>query len=82
MKIQSKNKQDYAALKFKFKPRAFKLESIIDLDISALGKTLANQSFLDWKEFISADQHIEGVLFFSFISTKFMDLFIFLCSGC
>lgn len=64
MKIQSRNKQDYASLKFKFKPRAFKLESIIDLDISALGKTLANQSFLDWKEFISVDQHIERVLFF------------------
>ncbi|ONI15461.1 hypothetical protein PRUPE_3G044200 [Prunus persica] len=59
MKIQSRNKQDYASLQFKFKPRAFKLESIIDLDISALGKTLANQSFLDWKEFISVDQHIE-----------------------
>ncbi|KAM1135785.1 hypothetical protein TB1_033293 [Malus domestica] len=59
MKIQSKNEEEAHSQKFKFKPRALKLESIIDLNISSLGKLFANESFLEWKEFLSKDLPIE-----------------------
>lgn len=52
-KIHAKAKQDFASQQYKFRARAFKLESIIEIDISALEKSFASESFSEWKEFLS-----------------------------
>lgn len=41
---------------YKFRSREFKIENVIELDISTLGKSLANESFLEWKELVLEDE--------------------------
>lgn len=79
MKIQSKNEEEAHSQKFKFKPRALKLESIIDLNISSLGKLFANESFLEWKEFLSKDMPIERVMLLCFFPLPLGSNFQSLC---
>lgn len=52
-KIHAKAKQDFASQQYKFRARAFKLESIIEIDISALENSFGSESFSEWKEFLS-----------------------------
>lgn len=54
-KIHMKAKQDHASQQYKFRARAFKLESIIELNISSLEKSLANESFSEWKDFLAEE---------------------------
>ncbi|XP_048323691.2 midasin isoform X2 [Ziziphus jujuba] len=56
MKIQAKTKEDYDSQLYKFRPRILEIENIIELDISMLGKSLANENFLEWKELHSVDE--------------------------
>lgn len=56
MKVQSKTKRDYGSQLYKFRPRAFHIDSIIEVDISTLGKSMANESFLEWKELLSEEE--------------------------
>ncbi|EXB29684.1 hypothetical protein L484_013458 [Morus notabilis] len=44
---------------YKFRSREFKIENVIELDISTLGKSLANESFLEWKELVLEDEQRE-----------------------
>ncbi|XP_040370504.1 midasin isoform X3 [Rosa chinensis] len=55
-KIHMKAKQDYSSQQYKFRARAFKLESIIELDISSLEKSFANESFSEWKDFLAEEE--------------------------
>lgn len=41
---------------YKFRTRAFKIENVIELDISTLGKSLANESFQEWRELVAEDE--------------------------
>uniref|UniRef100_F6HXY6 Midasin n=2 Tax=Vitis vinifera TaxID=29760 RepID=F6HXY6_VITVI len=59
MKVQVKGKEDYDAQQYKFKPRAFKMENIIEIDISTLGNSFANESFSEWQELLSEDEFTE-----------------------
>ena len=61
MKIQAKTKEDYDSQQYKFRSRILKIESIIELDISSLGKSLTNESFLEWKELHSDDEYAAKV---------------------
>lgn len=63
MKVQVKGKEDYDAQQYKFKPRAFKMENIIEIDISTLGNSFANESFSEWQELLSEDEFTEKVTF-------------------
>ncbi|AET01690.2 midasin [Medicago truncatula] len=51
MKVYAKSKSDHDAQQFKFKPRAFQIESIMELEIPALANSSATEAFSDWKEF-------------------------------
>lgn len=56
MKIQAKTKEDYGSQQYKFRPRAFQIESIIEVDISTLGESITNDSFSEWKELLSEEE--------------------------
>ena len=56
MKIQAKTKEDYDSQQYKFKPRAFQIERIIEVDISTLGKSMGNDSFSEWKALFSEEK--------------------------
>lgn len=61
MKVEVKEKEDYEAQQYKFKPRAFKMENIIETNISSLGSSFASESFSEWQELISEDESTEKV---------------------
>ncbi|CAL5344642.1 unnamed protein product [Camellia sinensis] len=59
MKVEVKTKEDHEARQFKFKPRAFKIENIMEIDISTLGGSLENEILLDWQELLSDEKIAE-----------------------
>ncbi|KAA8540262.1 hypothetical protein F0562_024175 [Nyssa sinensis] len=60
MKVEVKSKEDHEAQQYKFRPRAFKIEDIIEIDISTLGSLSANESFSEWQELLSEEELTEG----------------------
>ncbi|KAM7483877.1 hypothetical protein LguiB_008460 [Lonicera macranthoides] len=56
MKVQIKTKEEDKAQQYKFKPRAFKIDNIIEVDISTLGSLVAKESFSEWQEFLSEEE--------------------------
>lgn len=56
MKIHAKTKEDYNSQQYKFRPRAFKIENIIGVDISTICGSIANGTLMEWKEFLSEDE--------------------------
>lgn len=65
--IQAKNREQDSQ-QYKFRTRAFEIGSIMELDISTIGRSLENGSspelkefFSEWKELVSEDQHAERV---------------------
>ena len=62
MKVQIKTKEDHEAQQYKFKPRAFKIDNIIEVDISTLGSLVANESFSEWQEFLSEEESTDEVI--------------------
>ncbi|XP_010470609.1 PREDICTED: midasin-like isoform X2 [Camelina sativa] len=55
MKLQSKTKADNLSGLYKFRSRDFKIESVMEVDISALGKYFPNDSFSEWQEYLADD---------------------------
>lgn len=67
--IQARTREEDSQ-QYKFRTRAFEIDSIIELDISTLGRSLENGSsselkefFLEWKELVSDYQHAERVIY-------------------
>ena len=56
MKIQAKTKKDNDSQQYKFKPRAFQIETIIEVDIATPGKLMGNDSFSKWKALLSKEK--------------------------
>ncbi|OMO78608.1 hypothetical protein CCACVL1_14268 [Corchorus capsularis] len=61
MKIQGKNQEDSDGQHYKFRARVFRIENVMEVDISALGKFLANESFIEWKELLSEEESTETI---------------------
>ncbi|KAL1208785.1 Midasin [Cardamine amara subsp. amara] len=55
MKFQAKIKADNLPGLYKFRSRDFKIESVMEVDISALGKYFPNDSFSEWQEYLADD---------------------------
>ncbi|KAH6793247.1 hypothetical protein C2S52_003724 [Perilla frutescens var. hirtella] len=55
MKHRAKSAQGGNAQLFKFRARAFKMESIIEIDVSNCAYLLANDSFSEWQELLSEE---------------------------
>lgn len=61
MKVHAKSKSDYNAQQYKFKPRAFQIESVIEVEIPALANSSATETFSEWKEFAFEDKSANKV---------------------
>lgn len=61
MKLQVRTTEENKAQQFRFKPRLFKIDNILEIDISALGSSASNESFSEWKEFHSRQESSEKV---------------------
>ncbi|KAK4348719.1 hypothetical protein RND71_031474 [Anisodus tanguticus] len=59
MKLQVRTTEENKAQQFRFKPRAFKIDNILEIDISTLGSSASNESFSEWKEFHSRQESFE-----------------------
>ncbi|XP_059279886.1 midasin isoform X2 [Lycium ferocissimum] len=59
MKLQVRTTEENRAQQFKFKPRAFKIDNILEIDISTLGSSTSNESFSEWQEFHSREESSE-----------------------
>lgn len=62
MKVYAKSKSDYDAQQYKFKPRAFQIESVIEVEIQALANSCAAETFSEWKEFSSEEKSADKVI--------------------
>ncbi|XP_065866775.1 midasin [Euphorbia lathyris] len=61
MKVQTKSKEGYDAQQFKFRPRAFDIQHVIDVDISTFPEVFANENLSEWQELLSEDECLEKV---------------------
>nr|XP_009757416.1 PREDICTED: midasin [Nicotiana sylvestris] len=59
MKLQVRTTEENKTQQFRFKLRAFKIDNILEIDISSLGSSASNESFLEWKEFHSSQESSE-----------------------
>ncbi|KAK4269128.1 hypothetical protein QN277_022325 [Acacia crassicarpa] len=55
MKVQAKSKSDYDSQQYKFKPRVFQIESVIEVDISSLSNSFTTETFSEWKDFFAEE---------------------------
>ncbi|KAL1318551.1 hypothetical protein AAHE18_15G213600 [Arachis hypogaea] len=56
MKVHAKSKSDYESQQYKFKPRAFQIESVIEVDMPTLAKLSATETFSEWEQFSSEEK--------------------------
>lgn len=68
VKFQARTKADALPGLYKFRSRDFKIESVMEVDISALGKYFPNDSFLEWQEYM-ADDEMKLMVNLSFLSS-------------
>lgn len=62
MKVEAKTRKDYGSQQYKFRSRAFQMESIIEVDMSTLGKSVGDDSFSEWKELLSEEEFTTTVV--------------------
>lgn len=60
-KVQVKSKEGHDIQQYKFRPRAFEIRHLVDVDMSTFGK-LANDNFSEWLELLSEDECLEKVM--------------------
>jgi hypothetical protein len=78
MKVQAKTNKDDSSQKYKFRPRAFQIESIIEVNISTLCESMTNDSFSEWKELLSEEEFpTMVVLIYNVICAKYVQIFAF-----
>lgn len=65
MKVQVRTKEDLDSQQYRFKPRDFDIKNIIDIDVSTLKSSMANEAFSEWQELASDDAEVsvENVAF-------------------
>lgn len=52
MKVKARTKQEHEAQQFRFKPRAFKIDSIMESDTSSPVGSLPNEAQSEWQEWL------------------------------
>ncbi|KAE9454484.1 hypothetical protein C3L33_13614, partial [Rhododendron williamsianum] len=55
MKVKVRTKQEHEAQQFRFKPRTFKIDSIIESDTSSPVGSLPNETQSEWQEWLSEE---------------------------
>ncbi|CAI9265657.1 unnamed protein product [Lactuca saligna] len=60
MKIQVKTKEELDSKQYIFRPRAFDIKDVIEMDVSTLESSIANEAFSEWKELASEEVSVES----------------------
>lgn len=55
MKIQVRTKEELDSQQYIFRPRAFDIKNVIEMDVSSLESSIANEAFSEWQELASED---------------------------
>ncbi|KAK9066170.1 hypothetical protein SSX86_013491 [Deinandra increscens subsp. villosa] len=50
MKTEDKTKKELDSQQYRFRPRAFDIRNVIEVDVSTLDGSIANEAFSEWKE--------------------------------
>ncbi|KAI3727341.1 hypothetical protein L1987_67154 [Smallanthus sonchifolius] len=50
MKVQVKTKEELDSQQYRFRPRAFDIKNVIEIDVSSLESSIANEAFSEWQE--------------------------------
>ncbi|CAN0878069.1 MDN1 [Linum grandiflorum] len=61
MKVEVQDKEGHSTQQFKFKPRAFEIENVVDSDVSVLGSFFSDDSFSELQELLSEDGSLEKI---------------------
>ncbi|KAK9131363.1 hypothetical protein Sjap_011850 [Stephania japonica] len=57
MKVETRAKEDDESQRYKFKPRAFNIDSLLDLDTSNLGSSFCDKDLcVEWQEMLAEDE--------------------------
>ncbi|KAI3759776.1 hypothetical protein L6452_07827 [Arctium lappa] len=59
MKIQVRTKEEHDSQQYRFKPRDFDIKNVIEMDVSTLESSIANEAFSEWKELASEEVSVE-----------------------
>ncbi|KAL9235481.1 hypothetical protein vseg_010237 [Gypsophila vaccaria] len=59
VKVHEETKKDNEAQLYKFKPRAFKLDDVCEIDLSSLSNSFSSDSFSEWKELLHDEESTE-----------------------
>ncbi|CAN1795130.1 MDN1 [Linum perenne] len=55
MKVEVQDKEGHNAQQYKFRPRAFEIQNVVDSDVSVLGRFFSDDSFSELQELLSED---------------------------
>ncbi|KAK8465039.1 hypothetical protein PHAVU_010G134100 [Phaseolus vulgaris] len=61
-KAYAKSKSDFDAQQYKFRPRAFQIESVIDVELPPLANSFVPETFYEWKEFSSEESSADKMV--------------------
>ena len=61
MKIQVRTKEELDSQQYRFRPRAFDIKNVIEMDVSTLESSMGNEAFSEWKELASEEVSVEKV---------------------
>ncbi|XP_056176640.1 midasin isoform X2 [Syzygium oleosum] len=59
MKVKAKIKEESSSQQFKFKPRAFDIDTVVEVNIASLGQSFASESFLEWQQLAAEEESTE-----------------------
>ncbi|XP_023760194.1 midasin [Lactuca sativa] len=59
MKIQVRTKEELDSKQYIFRPRAFDIKNVIEMDVSTLESSIANEAFSEWQELASEEAPVE-----------------------
>ncbi|KAJ0755641.1 putative von Willebrand factor, type A, AAA+ ATPase domain, midasin, midasin, AAA lid domain 7 [Helianthus annuus] len=58
MKTQMRIKEELDSQQFQFKPRAFDIKNVIEIDVSTLESSIANEAFSEWQELATEEVEV------------------------
>lgn len=62
MKDEVKTKESHDSQQYKFRPRAFKIDRVFEVDKSNVSKFFADATFSEWEELLSEEEITEKVM--------------------
>lgn len=58
MKIQVRTKEELNSQQYRFRPRAFDIKNVIEVELSSLESSISNEAFSEWQELAHEDVEV------------------------